>query len=58
MSVLINIEMPKNCKECKIACEPYLSLYGLMAKLLAVNSVRSDCPLSEFSMLCKKKQRK
>lgn len=48
MSVLVKgMEMPTNCKECKIACEPYLSLDGLLGKISMSDSVRCDCPLIE-----------
>lgn len=49
MNIIVkNIKMlPKSCKGCKIACEPYLSLDGLLAKLSMEDSVRSDCPLIE-----------
>ena len=48
MSVIIKgMEMPESCRVCRVACEHFLNLDGVMEKLFSSDSVRSDCPLIE-----------
>ena len=47
MNVLINMDMPKSCACCDVACRYYLDhgLDGLLAKICHTESRLPDCPL-------------